>query len=222
MPPDSHMHAPPHSDRETTDPISVQNRSGNRYTFSSYNHPSEIPPPNDAAGPDQTRIQTQKCTVTESEDAPDKIVQNRADRIMQRRGYLTGVKEWYASINDNPERESTVNEGNLPTSTHERRPTRPRYMARGDSMYSFNSLGSDFESDEMPEEPPNENGRGRHAEDLDDLEKNTLRQMDYKTRRKHMMRIKIEYNITCKVFCPSRQIRLTFVRSYDKPTGLSD
>lgn len=89
-------------------------------------------------------------------------------------------------------------------------------------MYSFNSLGSDFESDEMPEEPPNENGRGRHAEDLDDLEKNTLRQMDYKTRRKHMMRIKIEYNITCKVFCPSRQIRLTFVRSYDKPTGLSD
>ncbi|KAL9712845.1 pheromone-regulated protein prm10 [Leucoagaricus gongylophorus] len=199
MPPDSHMHAPPHSDRETTDPISVQNRSGNRYTFSSYNHPSEIPPPNDAAGLDQTRIQTQKCTVTESEDASDKIVQNRADRIMQRRGYLTGVKEWYASINDNPERESTVNEGKLPTSTHERRPTRPRYMARGDSMYSFNSLGSDFESDEMPEEPPNENGRGRHAEDLDDLEKNTLRQMDYKTRRKHMMRIKIEYNITSMI-----------------------
>jgi len=219
MPSDPRTDASPHIDRDRADPISVRNR----YTFSSYNHPSEIPAPDDAAGLDQTRIHTSRSTATgESEDVPDKIVQNRTDRVMQRRSYLTGVREWYASINDNAEREPDINEESPSTLTHERKSTRPRYMTRGDSMYSFNSLGSDFEPDETPKEPPGENDTGRHAEDLDDLEKNTLRQMDYKTRRKHMMRIKIEYNITCKVPYPSCQMCLTIVQSYDKSTGLSD
>jgi len=219
MPSDPHIRVSPHIDRGTADPISVRNR----YTFSSYNHPSEIPAPDDAAGLDQTRINTSRSTPTgESEDAPNKIVSNRTDRVMQRRGYLTGVREWYASINDNVERELHVNEESPSMSTHERKSTRPKYMTRGDSMYSFNSLGSDFESDEMPKEPPGEDNTGRHAEDIDDLEKNTLRQMDYKTRRKHMMRIKIEYNITCKVPYPSCQMCLTIVQSYDKSTGLPD
>jgi hypothetical protein len=133
----------------------------------------------------------------ELQEVPDRIVQNRTDRIMRRKGYLSGVKEWYASLNQTAEGESAANEEKTHGLQSERSHARPRCLGRGDSMYSFNSLGSDMDSDETPDQRK-EATTGENAEDLDDLEKNTLRQLDYKTRRKHMMRIKIEYNVSCK------------------------
>ncbi|KAF9268113.1 DUF1212-domain-containing protein [Marasmius fiardii PR-910] len=55
-------------------------------------------------------------------------------------------------------------------------------------------------SEALDEYDPRVTGvRAEHLEDHEDLEKNTLRQMDYKTRRKHLMRIKIEFNVTSMV-----------------------
>lgn len=110
---------------------------------------------------------------------------------------MSGVKEWYDNLNHSPETEPT------PAFTAEDPPgspsghdTRPKYMGRDLSTYSVNSLGSDMV------DPAQDSRRTSDApcpgEDADDLEKNTLRQMDYKTRRKHLTRTKIEYNVTCE------------------------
>jgi hypothetical protein len=124
-------------------------------------------------------------------------VENRTDRIIRRKGYLSGVKEWYDNLNHSPETEPTrgVTPEDPPGSPGARN-TRPKDMGRELSMYSVNSLGSDMvETVQDSRSRPNAPGPG---EDIDDLEKNMLRQMDYKTRRKHLMRTKIEYNVTCE------------------------
>lgn len=172
-----------------------------RYSLSSYQHPSEIPLPNDVAGLDRTRVLPPDSNITnETEEAPSRVVQNRTDRIMRRKGYLSGVKEWYESLNPATEQDQpTVDTSEKsPSSPHEERSTRPNYVGRGYSMYSFNSLGSDMVEPAGDRNRRNGTPTNAQAEDLDDLEKNTLRQLDYKTRRKHMMRIKIEYNVTCR------------------------
>ncbi|KDR83607.1 hypothetical protein GALMADRAFT_54796 [Galerina marginata CBS 339.88] len=66
-------------------------------------------------------------------------------------------------------------------------------MRRGYSAISQCSLDSDI----LEPDDPRITGRyARQLDDQEDLEKNTLRQMDYKTRRKHIQRIRIQFNIS--------------------------
>lgn len=147
---------------------------------------------------ERTRVPPpQGATADEVEEGPSQLVQNRTDRIMRRKGYLSGVKDWYDNINRSPDTEPTsAITSEDPPSPSDRRNARPKHLGREPSMYSVNSLGSDMV--EPTEDSRSKSNESCPAEDVDDLEKNTLRQMDYKTRRKHLTRTKIEYNVTCK------------------------
>ncbi|KAJ3710400.1 DUF1212-domain-containing protein [Lentinula raphanica] len=50
-----------------------------------------------------------------------------------------------------------------------------------------------------PDDPRVTGVKATYLEDPEDIEKNTLRQMDYRHRRKHLMRVKIEFNVTSMV-----------------------
>ncbi|KAF9076771.1 DUF1212-domain-containing protein [Rhodocollybia butyracea] len=50
-----------------------------------------------------------------------------------------------------------------------------------------------------PDDPRVTGITARHLEDPKDIEKNTLRKMDYHNRRKYLMRVKIEFNVTSMV-----------------------
>ncbi|KAF8165217.1 hypothetical protein B0H34DRAFT_780172 [Crassisporium funariophilum] len=63
-------------------------------------------------------------------------------------------------------------------------------MARSDSRMSSGSEILDPDDPRITGVEPNQ------LDDQEDLEKNTLRQMDYRTRRKHIQRIRIEFNIS--------------------------
>ncbi|KAF9057691.1 hypothetical protein BJ165DRAFT_1335228 [Panaeolus papilionaceus] len=66
-------------------------------------------------------------------------------------------------------------------------------MRRGDSTYSLASMNSDIID---PDDPRVTGITAKQVDDQDDLEKNTLRQMDYKARRKHIQRIRIQFNVS--------------------------
>ncbi|KAL1722397.1 hypothetical protein EV715DRAFT_193026 [Schizophyllum commune] len=68
---------------------------------------------------------------------------------------------------------------------------RPRYQ----SQASFVSNNSDYEGLD-PDDPIVTGKKANQLEDPEDVRKHTLRQMDYRTRRKHLQRIKIEFNIS--------------------------
>ncbi|THV08405.1 DUF1212-domain-containing protein [Dendrothele bispora CBS 962.96] len=61
---------------------------------------------------------------------------------------------------------------------------------RADSCFSTSSDVLD------PDDPHVTGARADCLDDPDDLEKNTLRQMDYRSRRKHLMRVNIEFNVS--------------------------
>ncbi|KAF9055520.1 DUF1212-domain-containing protein [Hymenopellis radicata] len=67
---------------------------------------------------------------------------------------------------------------------------RPEYYSRRDSTFSNSSQVLD------PDDPLVTGNRARYLDDPEDIEKNALRQMDYRSRRKHLMRVKIEFNVT--------------------------
>ncbi|KAJ3869467.1 MAG: DUF1212-domain-containing protein [Lentinula lateritia] len=72
------------------------------------------------------------------------------------------------------------------------RPYRPDFR-HNDSMVSTYSQVID------PDDPRVTGVKAKYLEDPHDIEKNTLRQMDYRHRRKHLMRVKIEFNVTSMV-----------------------
>ncbi|KAF8897669.1 hypothetical protein BD779DRAFT_1492018 [Infundibulicybe gibba] len=80
-----------------------------------------------------------------------------------------------------------------------------RGMRRLDSMVSVMSTGSDMLD---PDDPRVTGVRATNLEDPQDIEKNALRQMDYRARRKHLMRIRIEFNVTSMVNRQEFLIRL--------------
>ncbi|KAF8812572.1 DUF1212-domain-containing protein [Phlegmacium glaucopus] len=66
-------------------------------------------------------------------------------------------------------------------------------MRRGDSTFSMMSFGSDVLD---PDDPRLTGVKATQFDDQEDLEKNALRQMDYRARRKHIQRIRIEFNVS--------------------------
>ncbi|KAF8076533.1 hypothetical protein FPV67DRAFT_1558984 [Lyophyllum atratum] len=63
-------------------------------------------------------------------------------------------------------------------------------------MASMTSAGSDLLD---PDDPRITGIEAKYLEDPEDVEKNALRQMDYRARRKHLTRIKIEFNVTSMI-----------------------
>ncbi|OCH94051.1 DUF1212-domain-containing protein [Obba rivulosa] len=72
-------------------------------------------------------------------------------------------------------------------------PRRPWHLRRADSMASETSQALD------PDDPLITGERKKNLDDPDDIEKQCMRQMTYKQRRKMQQRIKIEFNITSVV-----------------------
>jgi len=204
------------------DPLSTAQEeaeeSDRKYSLSSYRHPYDITPPNNVylhSSPVTASSSTklpQSNTDSLRETGPVGSPSNRGDaeeppedpnqHIHKRRGLLANAMDWY----------STARSG-----THEL-PGHTEYMNRRKSsrfsdMYGYSSAlssrrGSDYSQcsigSEMlePDDPVVTGKSAKQLDDQEDLEKNTLRQMDYRTRRKHIQRIRIQFNISCKCTVP--------------------
>lgn len=157
-----------------------------KYALSSYQHPYDIPPPPNAyGGSDASQVRNRGPMKRSVSFAPK-----------------PGVKEFDDNSDEDdydPEKERAEKHRGIPSQMLDLRELnredgesfqRPGY-GRKDSTFSNASEGLD------PDDPLVTGARARYLEDTEDVEKNALRQMDYKARRKHLMRVKIEFNVTC-------------------------
>jgi hypothetical protein len=145
------------------------------------------------------------------------------DRDMKRRGILPNLIDLYGlnhgggglSGDDEDERRERVTDRQSPRSASDYSmgysSARPD-MRRADSMGSMMSVGSDFLD---PDDPRVTGITKEYLDDPEDLEKNALRQMDYKARRKERQRIRIEFNISC--VCPSFPTQLVLISASTQP-----
>ena len=179
-----------------------------KYSLSSYEHPYDIPPPerihaNTVTSANAIRPSTLRRNV-EFEEIPTYGDNNKDDQTQKRQGILANMMQWYSMSNpgthqipsqDKPEltrrHPSTFSENDYGYSSA------VNGMRRGDSTFSMMSFGSDVLD---PDDPRVTGARATKLDDQEDLEKNVLRQMDYRARRKHIQRIRIEFNVSCK-FC---------------------
>ncbi|KAK7060506.1 pheromone-regulated protein prm10 [Paramarasmius palmivorus] len=198
-------HEEPPVSRIPLDP-SRQEEYYSKFDLSSYRHPHEIPPPQDTYSPEPVRhaANRRRRSVSFAEDPgvrefdPEQTRTEQVDphdeRAKKRRGIPSNMMDLHA-IN----REIDLEEQSqyTPRSSFARRSSfapsdysfeRPNYRR----LDSTASNASDFLD---PDDPRVTGVRAQHLDDHEDLEKNTLRQMDYRSRRKHLMRVKIEFNV---------------------------
>lgn len=186
------------------------------YSLSSYEHPCEIVPPDRAysVSADQSMLQpshAQKRAST-SEEIQQKLSTEfykhsdsvPAEQTRRRRGLLVNMMDWYSTTRSGthqlPDYDEMMKErsqdGQYGSSS-----VLPD-MGRIDSTFSQSSMNSDMlESDD----PRITNKDGKPELDEDDLEKNALRQMDYKSRRKYIQQIRIQFNVSCE--CSTRLVK---------------
>ncbi|KAG7096800.1 hypothetical protein E1B28_004209 [Marasmius oreades] len=178
-----------------------------KFSLSSYNHPHEIPPPRDVYTPntsDHPRplrsalrrsvsfAQDPGVKEFEPDDQVDEHeeMDSSMERAQKRRGIPSQMIQLYG-LNREIEMEQHDRTPKSSFSSSEYTFQRPNYR-RLDSMASASSEVFD-------EYDPRITGvRAEHLDDHEDLEKNALRQMDYRSRRKHLMRVKIEFNVVCE------------------------
>ncbi|PPQ99076.1 hypothetical protein CVT24_003636 [Panaeolus cyanescens] len=184
----------------------------NRYSLSSYQHPYDIPPPDSAY---LSQIPPRSDTLQQNpsfrnrrnmahamEDSDnDENLHGEANE-QRRNGLVSNIMDWYSMAR------SGTHE--VPDPHSHGRPRQREYsyadsemdygystavpsMRRADSTYSMTSMNSDVID---PDDPRVTGIRAKQVDDPEDLEKNTLRQMDYKTRRKHIQRIRIQFNVS--------------------------
>lgn len=176
-----------------------------KYSLSSYEHPYDIPSPRNAysgAPPQHPPLRSAlRRSVSFAQEAPDVVeydeeaqIDAAGERALKRRGVLSNMMDLYALEHD------------LNPSTGQRRDSQDsddeepqRYTARPNNrrMDSMASNTSDFLD---PDDPRVTGITAQNLEDPADIDKNVLRLMDYKSRRKHLMRAKIEFNVTCTFF----------------------
>jgi hypothetical protein len=195
-----------------------------KYSLSSYEHPYDIPPPPEvyssaqAATPSRfLRSSAQRGERSSgnprgpgyqpgerpetSNHGYDETDVATNERELRRRGILSNYLDLYmlnlwGSRNDEERPQGGPNHP-LSRADSDYSPgyTRlPPNMRRFDSMASNMSNGSDMFD---PDDPRVTGITKKYLDDPEDLEKNALRQMDYKARRKERQRIKIEFNICC-------------------------
>ena len=213
-------------DSDASNATLYEDRDNNPYTkysLSSYAHPYDIPPPPGAypsprvsAPPPLRSALRRSVSFAENhrvqEYEPDNRNNDRDDhesddgdqeRQMKRRGILSNYLDLYALDHSDPQPEDPVKPrrrlNRMQSGTDSEYSTGytapPNKFRRADSMASMGSLGSDmYDADD-----PRVTGiKKEYLDDQEDLEKNALRQMDYKTRRKVRQRIRIEFNICCE------------------------
>ncbi len=176
-----------------------------RYTLSSYQHPYDIAPPphsynalsgnspsvNQSRSPRRSVSFAKKqeyIRIPEEEELLDLKVDPNAERAEKRRGIPSQMLDLH-SLKQRM-RHSDGEDDDFDDDAHSRT-RRPAYYSRRDSTFSNSSQVLD------PDDPLVTGNRARYLDDLEDIEKNALRQMDYRSRRKHLMRVKIEFNVTC-------------------------
>lgn len=178
-----------------------------RVSFSSYNHPFEIRPPQPGytgAPTTQTLRSALRRRVSFAQDGiyatnPDEEVNDDQERAQKRRGIPSQMLELYALNKEIQEEEQQRNQSNISdnySSPHAFQ--RPR-VNRMDSMAS---MGSD---DVDPDDPRVTGKRAKHLEGNDELSMEAMRTLDYRARRKHLMRAKIEYNVSCELNSPEEK-----------------
>jgi hypothetical protein len=205
-----------HGDRDDDDPYK-------KFSLSSYQHPYDIPMPPDAylnprpvpAPPAQPRRSALRRSVSfaddrhvreyEPEDTADdhcELDDDEHERELKRRGLLSNFLDLYTldhtgtGPDDEEMQKGKTNRRTSRSDSDNSTAYKPprRKMRRADSMASMGSIGSELYD---PDDPRVTGIKKEYIDDPDDLEKNALRQMDYKSRRKVRQRIRIEFNICC-------------------------
>jgi hypothetical protein len=182
------------------------NNPHKKYSFSSYEHPYDIPPPRNAYSGTPSQHPPLRSALRRSvsfaEEPPSVVEYDEeaqidavGERALKRRGVLSNMMDLYALEHDlHPStglrRDSQGSDEDMKES--DRYTARPN-RRRMDSMESNNSDLLD------PDDPRVTGVTARNLEDPADIDKNVLRLMDYKSRRKHLMRVKIEFNVTCTI-----------------------
>lgn len=163
-----------------------------RYSLSSYRHPHDISPPNYAYSGNHQYL-TREISPHDTGFANIERPSPDDEQKGRRQSILTGVMDWYSPSGGHM-MDSRASESSEDFREYHGKSSR---MRRDDSAYSECSIGSDMLE---PDDPRMTGRTSKQLDDQDDLEKNTLRLMDYKTRRKHIQRIRIQFNISCQSF----------------------
>ncbi|KAK1229511.1 pheromone-regulated protein prm10 [Marasmius sp. AFHP31] len=209
--------APPSGHREQRDSDDYYSR----FSLSSYKHPHEIPPPQDTYTPnpnDQPRPlrSALRRSVSFAQDPgvkeydpeghehEDEKIDPFDDRYQKRRGIPSQMMQLNALNREiEMEQQQQQHTDRVPKPSFSSSEHRTPKSSLSNSEYSFQrpnyrrldstaSTGSEY----LDEYDPRVTGiRAEHVDDHEDLERNTLRQMDYRQRRKHLMRVRIEFNI---------------------------
>ncbi|KAG6821590.1 hypothetical protein H0H93_000099 [Arthromyces matolae] len=180
-------------------------------SFSSYEHPYEIQPPENVyTGPGVAPLNIRRKRSPNDDDelprnsqyaSKDETLDPSEERARKRRGLPSHIIDLYAldhnSGESDPEQQTRLRRqySDEKLSDYAYSSAR-RDMHRGGSMSSMMSGGSDILD---PYDPRVTGIQAKCLEDPEDVEKNALRQMDYRTRRKHLTRIKIEFNVTSMI-----------------------
>ncbi|KAG6830839.1 hypothetical protein H0H92_014491 [Tricholoma furcatifolium] len=191
--------------RETDDPYK-------KYSLSSYEHPYDIQPPPDAyAGPGVAPLNVRprrsrgngEAGLSQGENPvpeyrPQEPIDPAVERALKRRGIPSNVLDLYAlgTRNHSEKHHGMAREYSDANSDDYSYSSARRGMRRKNSNASSISAGSDVLD---PDDPRLTGVQAKYLEDPEDIEKNALRQMDYKTRRKHLTRIKIEFNVSSMI-----------------------
>lgn len=187
-----------------------------KYSLSSYEHPYDITPPQYVyTGPFNSNPIPRNVSFR---GTPDVQVYDPKDKsgteeygAHKRRGILSNMMDWYALDRSRTRQATSQNEsmnrqGSTQSDDDYGYSSALRDMRRNDSMHSMISLGSDILD---PDDPRVTGVKAKQLEDQDDLEKNALRQMDYRTRRKHLQRVRIEFNVSCTL------VLFSFIPTFD-------
>ncbi len=166
-----------------------------KYSLSSYEHPYDILPPQNAYNRSSLsqnysprRSARRSVSFVDHpgvlEYNPDEEVDVEAERAQKRRGIPSQMLQLRIMNQSNGDETGGYD-------YNDEYMRRPKYRRADSGMSDCSEVGLD------PDDPRVTGARANHLEDQEDIEKNMLRQMDYRSRRKHLMRVKIEFNVTC-------------------------
>jgi len=181
-----------------------------KYSLSSYQHPYDIQPPQDAySGPGGTRSSQRPSAprrgVSFSDEQPtvreyipdEEEIDPETERALKKRGIPSNMLDLYALNAEGEDIRGPTGMrrqvSNADSDSYAYTSARS-FMRRKDSAASTVSTGSDMLD---PDDPRITGVIARYLEDPEDIEKHTLRGMDYRSRRKHRRRVKIEFNVSC-------------------------
>ncbi|KAJ7590827.1 DUF1212-domain-containing protein [Mycena floridula] len=117
------------------------------------------------------------------------------ERAQKRRGVPSQMLDLYA-INESIQRDKQAPSGHRSSDDDDDDDSDEEYEYKKPTFSRNSSIGSEILD---PDDPRVTGITMENLEDPADIEKNALRNMDYRSRRKHLMRVKIEFNVACKI-----------------------